>query len=94
MEKIFAALLLIVPGFSQGQNLPRFDFNQEYLNVKITKAKEYAQSIELEKGVLYQFYTMQEGMDAVLVLADKNQQNILEKDSPNGKFGPEILEAS
>ena len=92
MEKIFAALLLIVPGFSQGQNLPRFDFNQEYLNVKITKAKEYAQSIELEKGVLYQFYTMQEGMDVVLVLADKNQQNILEKDSPNGKFGPEILE--
>lgn len=75
-----------------GQSPQKLNFNREYRNLSVDAATELAYAAPLEKGALYQFAAMQLGIDVMLILADENGKTILEKDSPNGKYGKEIFE--
>lgn len=69
-------------------------FNTLYEQLNISKTTPYSTTLTLQKDSVYQFMVMQKGIDVMLVLSDKTGKQILEKDSPNGRFGFEIAEYS
>lgn len=94
MEKIFALLLLLNPLFILGQNAQTTALNVGHDGIRIDKTSNLALPVLLEKGALYQFFVLQQGIDVMLVLSDQSGKQILEKDSPNGQNGFEIFEYS
>ena len=69
-------------------------FNTLYEHLNISKTAPYTTTITLQKDSLYQIMVMQKGIDVMLVWLDKTGKQILEKDSPNGRFGFEVFEYS
>lgn len=69
-------------------------FNTLYEHLNISKTAPYTTTLTLQKDSLYQFMVMQKGIDVMLVLSDKTGKQILEKDSPNGRFGFELADYS
>jgi hypothetical protein len=80
--------------FCFGQTPVKLQFNQAYEQLKIDKNVPYVATFSLQKDSLYQFLVLQQGIDVMLTLLDKTGKQILEKDSPNGRFGFEIFEFS
>ncbi len=69
-------------------------FNTLYEHLNISKTTPYNTTLTLQKDSLYQIMVMQKGIDVMLLWLDKTGKQILEKDSPNGRFGFEVFEYS
>jgi hypothetical protein len=68
--------------------------NTLYEHLNISKTTPYTTTLTLQKDSLYQIMVMQKGIDVMLLWLDKTGKQILEKDSPNGRFGFEVFEYS
>ncbi len=94
MKKI--ALLIIVscifPRLVLAQSKIKLEFDQSYRDVKLNKTNSIMYSIKLEKDRIYEFKCVQDGIDVVTLLKDSKDKVLIEMDSPNGDFGPEIFE--
>jgi hypothetical protein len=93
MKKIsLCALLFLIANNFFGQTHQAIELNKEYVNLAIDKANNLAYILKLEKGSLYAVSVLQQGIDVKLILLDKNNKQLLEKDSPNGQNGYEKFE--
>ncbi|WP_158561304.1 DUF2268 domain-containing putative Zn-dependent protease [Emticicia sp. C21] len=89
MKKTLLALLVFYSSFTFAQTT---QFNHPYENVSIAKGADLLLKLKFEKGAMYQFLVLQQGIDVMLTLSDETNKVILEKDSPNGRYGFEIAE--
>jgi hypothetical protein len=64
--------------------------NTEYTNINLEKELNY--KVKLQKGEIYHFTVMQQGIDVELFFYDKDKELITQKDTPNGINGEEKLE--
>lgn len=87
----FTSFIICLFQFTQAQHQNHFDFNKEFSHVSISKVG-LSYDLSLKKGTIYQVRVLQEGIDVALTLTDEHGQKVMEKDSPNGKFGPELFE--
>ncbi len=87
---VFIVSLITINSF--GQNIQKIELNKEYSNIQISKSESRNYNLHLEKGKTYEISVLQQGIDVSLILADANNNQILEKDSPNGQNGYEIIE--
>jgi hypothetical protein len=85
-------LLLFGAQIAMSQIPQKIEFNKGYDNINVDKSSNLNLLLPLEKDASYQIYVMQQGIDVMLTLFDKNGKQLLEKDSPNGKKGFEIIE--
>jgi hypothetical protein len=93
-ERTLILLSFFISNFLLGQTLQTIELNKDYPNVQIDSSITLAYKLHLEKGGLYQINVLQQGIDVKLVLTNKNNVQILEKDSPNGQNGLETFEYS
>ncbi len=92
MKKLISnVLFFLMANYSFGQLSQLIELNKEYTNVTIDKTNS-SYTFKLEKGSLYAFSVLQQGIDVKLILSDKNNKQLLEKDSPNGQNGYEKFE--
>lgn len=89
-----AQITLLFVFISISWSFAQVKFNTLYEKLNISKTTPYTTTFTLQKDSLYQFLVMQQGIDVMLVLMDKAGKQIQEKDSPNGRFGFEVLEYS
>lgn len=81
----------------QAQNQPitieipmkKAETKKEYI---INKNEQQHFLFNLKKGLLYTISVEQKGIDLTIALKDSLGKTIKEQDSPNGAFGPEIIE--
>lgn len=92
MKFFISGLLTCFAAFLFAQTPSNLEFNQEYRQLSVQEGAGLTYTFKLEKEVLYQFALMQLGIDVMLTLSDESGKTILEKDSPNGKYGKEIFE--
>lgn len=93
-RKILSTLLILIITFSFGQDLKTIEFNKEYPNITVNNFQNLNYAVKLEKGGVYIVSVLQQGVDVKLILADENNQQVLDKDSPNGANGYEKFEYS
>lgn len=91
---IITVLITLITTLSFGQTPEKIEINKEYKGIAITKSKNPEYHFSLEKGSIYAFSVLQQGIDVTLVLTDANDKQLLEKDSPNGPNGYEKFEFS
>lgn len=87
---IFTLCCLFSVLFAQ-QNISKsaIIFNQSTKDILLKESEAHIYPLTLTKGKLYQFTILQKGIDVELKLNDEKGKEILSKDSPNGKNGPE-----
>ncbi len=85
-------LLLLLSNITFGQSTQKLEFNKNYSNIKLNKSANLKYALHFEKGGIYKISVMQQGIDVVLVLTDKTNKQLVEKDSPNGQNGLEIFD--
>lgn len=89
--KFIAALVLAFPAFTFAQS--PLELNQKKsFSVSQDQVKSF--SLKLEKGKSYQITVEQKGIDVELRLKNKAGTEVAYRDSPNGKYGPEIIDIS
>ncbi len=65
-----------------------------YRKISIKQTEIDSFCFQLKKDIFYSIIVEQNGIDLKISLNDKNRKIILEKDSPNGMFGPERFDYS
>ena len=87
--KLIAILFMSFPllAFSQ-QSLTKNTIH----SFKLTQDNVKLFAVQFEKGKTYQIVVEQKGIDVELKLKNKAGVEIASMDSPNGKYGPEIME--
>ncbi len=95
MNRLFSTILLLLTAtISFGQTFQTIELNKEYSNVNLDKTQNLNYTLKLKKGELYEVSVLQKGIDVKLILTDKSDKKILDKDSPNGQNGYEKFEYS
>jgi hypothetical protein len=89
MKKLFLALFVLGPIISFGQHAQKAEFNTDYNDLDIEKSADLVFTLDLEKDSLYRVSVFQNGVDVALTLDGKNEDKVVEKDSPNGEHGLE-----
>ncbi|MGC4096110.1 MAG: DUF2268 domain-containing putative Zn-dependent protease [Nitrospira sp.] len=93
MKKIiYACLLSATTSVLLAPTTVPAEINKEYQAVLVDKSHNPDYNYKLEKGVLYAINVLQQGIDVKLILTDKNEKQILDKDTPNGAYGYEKFE--
>ncbi|MDJ1481844.1 DUF2268 domain-containing putative Zn-dependent protease [Cytophagaceae bacterium YF14B1] len=92
MKTILIALFFLQATFSFAETIADVKFNKGYDNIAVSKSSDLVLKLNLQKEVPYQVVVLQQGIDVMLILADEKNPKIQEMDSPNGRFGLEILE--
>jgi hypothetical protein len=93
MSKIILSILFLsAAALSFGQTSQKIELNKEYPNVSLDKTQTLSYTLKLEKGGVYMISVLQQGIDVKLTLADEKDNQILDKDSPNGQYGYEKFE--
>ncbi len=89
--RLLLPALLLVANIALAQ-ITTIEFNKPTGDIPIGKS-ELSYPLKLEKGGQYFIVVIQKGVDVVVRLKEKNTEKILvEKDSPNGAWGPEEFE--
>lgn len=86
--KLIATLLLALPAFTFAQK-PLTLNQKKSFSVSQREVKNFV--LKLDKGKNYQIAVEQKGIDVELHLKNKAGTEIAYQDSPNGKYGPEII---
>ena len=92
MKKTSTILLLFLSILTFGQNSQILEFNKNYSDIIFNKNAKLKYTLPFEKGGVYKVSVLQQGIDVVLVLTDKSNKQLVEKDSPNGQNGLEIFD--
>lgn len=87
--KLIASFLLCLPLAVSAQTLLT---KNKFQSFKLTQGDVKSFVINLEKGKTYQVIVEQRGIDVDLRLKNQAGKEVAYKDSPNGKYGPEIIE--
>lgn len=77
---------------SFGQNVQKIELNKNYSDVTLNKSADLKYALHFEKNGVYKISVLQKGIDVVLVLTDKSNKKLVEKDSPNGQNGLETFD--
>lgn len=91
MKTISIILTLLLPIFSVGQSVQELDFNKNYPEIKLDKKTKLKYALRFEKNGVYKVSVWQHGIDVVLKLTNSSDEQLLEKDSPNGTNGLETF---
>lgn len=94
MKSFLTVVLFVFTNILFGQSSLNIQFNKEYSDISVGKFSDLNYILKLTKKGIYQIFVLQRGIDVVLELTDKNNNKILEKDSPNGQNGLESFEYS
>ncbi|WP_343635520.1 S41 family peptidase [Fluviicola sp.] len=89
--KFAFALLLVLPAFTFAQKPLPLNRKKSF-SVSQSEVKNFV--LKLEKGKNYQIMVEQKGIDVELHLKTLAGVEVAYKDSPNGKYGPEIIDVS
>lgn len=92
MKKKITVLFLLLSIITIGQSAQKIEFNKTYSNIKLEKNSNLKYILHFEKGKSYNVSVLQQEVDIVLVLTDKSNKQLIEKDSPNGKNGVETFD--
>lgn len=92
MIKKASLLFLLISFFSFGQNAQKIECNQNYADLKIDKNADLKYKLHFEKDGVYKISVLQQGIDVVVILSDKTNKQLVEKDSPNGPNGLETFD--
>ncbi len=92
MKKTLAILFLLTSMVTLGQKVSKLEFNKTYTDVSLRKGADLKYTLPMEKGGVYKISVLQQGIDVVLILTDKNNKKRIEKDSPNGPNGLETFD--
>jgi len=92
MKKVTTIILLFLSILTFGQSIQNIEFNKNYSDIKLNKSANLKYALHFEKGGVYKISVMQQGIDVVLVLTDKTNKQLVEKDSPNGQDGLETFD--
>jgi hypothetical protein len=91
--KFIAAFLLILPLFASAQKTSVLTINhKKTFSVSQGETKNFG--LKLEKGKSYHIIVEQKGIDVELRLKSPAGTEVGYMDSPNGKYGPEIMDIS
>ncbi len=91
----FGLILFCLTSFSQIViKTTKLKIDKKLKNVSIKKIEFNSYSFELKKGIFYSISVEQKGIDVKVSMKDQNGKLILDKDSPNGMFGPERFDYS
>lgn len=90
--KTIIFILLLMPMLTFGQDNKKLECNKNYSDIKLSKGADLKYSLHLKKGGVYRISVMQQGIDVMIVLSDKLNNQIIEKDSPNGQNGLETFD--
>lgn len=91
MKTTASILFLLLSIIAIGQTALKIEFNKTYSDIKIEKNSDLKYTLLFEKGKTYKISVLQQEIDIVLVLSDKSNKQLIEKDSPNGKNGIETF---
>ena len=94
MTKIIIVLTILSSSLFYGQQVQEtktLSLNKEIKDIQISRNEEENFTIILEKDIYYIVEVMQQGIDLVVTLKDRNAKLIEEKDTPNGMFGLEKI---
>lgn len=94
MKNLSTIVCLLLVSSLFGQNIEKIDLNKEYPNNKIDASDNLRYVFRLEKGKSYKVLVQQENIDVDLVLTDKDNKQLVEKDTPNGQNGLETINFS
>jgi hypothetical protein len=76
------------------QQPTKLKIDKKIKDVSIKQNELNSFSFDLKKDIYYSIILEQIGIDVKISLKDKNENILLEKDSPNGMFGPERFDFS
>lgn len=76
------------------QETKKIKINKTYSDFYIVKNQEKTFEFFLKENTYYSIIVMQKGIDVELFLKDKNGKILLQRDTPNGQFGPEKIVCS
>jgi hypothetical protein len=65
---------------------------ETYGDITISEKTDVNYAVKLDKGEVYRFVVVQQGVDVVVYLKDKTEKVLVERDSPNGERGEEVIE--
>jgi len=74
-----------------GQPSQKIKFNTIYPEVRLDEKTALKYILHFEKGGVYKVSVLQQGIDAVVLLTDQTNKQLIEKDSPNGTNGLETF---
>jgi Peptidase family S41 len=91
----FGLILFYLTSFSQIVNEPtKLKIDKKLKDISIKQNEFNSFSFELKKDIFYFIIVEQNGIDVKISMKDQNGRLILDKDSPNGMFGPERFDYS
>lgn len=88
MNRIILAILLIIPIYSSSQTALKL---HDTISKKISSNKNHDYTLVLEDNQLAFLILNQIGVDVAITAFDTDGKKIGEFDSPNGRFGPEMI---
>lgn len=91
--KLIAVPLLALPVLVIAQKASSLAVNQQK-SFSVSQGEVKIFGLKLEKGKNYQIVVEQKGIDVELRLKNPTGTEIAYQDSPNGKYGPEIIDIS
>ncbi|HYH16627.1 MAG TPA: DUF2268 domain-containing putative Zn-dependent protease [Flavisolibacter sp.] len=94
MRNYTLLLALLLSGATFAQNRQKLAFNKTYSNFQFGNNSQLHYTLPMEKDGYYEVAVLQQGVDVVISLSDRNNKQLAEKDSPNGTKGYEKLTLS
>lgn len=91
--KFIAAFLLALPLFAGAQKTSVLTINRKK-TISVSQGEASNFTLKLEKGKSYLITVEQKGIDVEMRLKDLAGTEVAYQDSPNGKYGPEIIDLS
>ena len=89
---IIFGLTLFVSLSAFGQSSETLELNREYKGISLSKTENHIYKLPLNKGGIYQFTILQQGVAAHIVLNDVEKKQVFESDIPDDIDGYEKFE--
>jgi hypothetical protein len=91
-KSLIFCLTLFVSLSVLGQSSKTLELNKEYKEVPLSKTESHLYKITLNRGGIYQFAILQQGIAAHIVLNDADKKQVFESDIPDDIDGYEKFE--
>ncbi len=91
-KSIILSLTLFVSLSVVGQSSKILELNKEYKEIPLSKVERHIYKLTLDKGGIYQFTILQQGVAAHILLTDSDKKQVFESDIPDDIDGYEKFE--
>jgi hypothetical protein len=91
-KSLILCMTLLVSLSVLGQSSKTLEFNKEYKEIPLSKTESHFYKITLNKGGIYQFAILQQGIAVHIVLNDADKKQVFESDIPDDIDGYEKFE--